>query len=53
MPPPPNISTGHWLNSSNLHTKKFLPFDEAVKMTQLLKLNGQNEWRDYCKAGTR
>ena len=44
---------GHWLGSSNLHTKQTLSFAEALAAARSLRLNGQREWELWCKAGAR
>ena len=44
---------GHWLDSSNLVTKQFLPFDEALAMARSLGLVGQKEWQQWSKEGLR
>ena len=35
---------GHWLGSSNLRTKVFLPFKKALKYARSLKLKSKAEW---------
>ena len=44
---------GHWLNSSNLQTKLFLPFVEALAVARSLRLPGRMEWQVWSKAGLR
>ena len=44
---------GHWLDSSNLHTKQFLPFDEALAVARSLGLANNFEWLQWCKEGMR
>ena len=42
---------GHWLNSSNLTTKLFLPFGEALAVARSLGLASAKEWKVLCKEG--
>ena len=44
---------GHWLNSSNLTTKQFLPFQESLAIARALQLTGSTEWRAWSKSGAR
>ena len=44
---------GHWLNSSNLHTRAHLPFNEALLYARSLKLKTQKEWMAWSKSGSR
>ena len=44
---------GHWLGSSNVKTKLFLPFDEALLVARSLGLAGKVEWKAWCKEGMR
>ena len=44
---------GHWLDSSNLQTKLFLPFKEALAVARSLGLPGRTEWRVWSKEGLR
>ena len=44
---------GHWLGSSNLHTKLFLPFKEALLHARSLKLKTQKEWNAWSKTSAR
>ena len=44
---------GHWLNSSNLQTKLFLPFAEALAVARSLGLASAIEWRVWSKDGGR
>ena len=34
-------------------SKRFLPYNEAVKFAQGLKLGGQNDWRKFCGSGLK
>jgi hypothetical protein len=43
------ISWGDFLGTGNVHKKDFLPFEEARKFVQKLKLKNVIEWQDYCK----
>ena len=43
----------HWLGSSNLHTKQFLPFDDALLVARALRLASSTEWRVWCRSGAR
>ena len=44
---------GHWLGSSYMRTKLFLPFSEALAVARALRLNTAKEWRAWCKSGAR
>ena len=44
---------GHWVGSSNLHTKLFLPFAEALVVARSHGLTSQKEWRVWSKEGLR
>ena len=46
----------HWigaLHGASSPPRKFLPFEEALKVARSLRLSNQREWRDWCKAGNR
>ena len=43
----------HWLNSSNLQTRLFLPFEEALVVARSLGLPGRMEWKVWSKEGLR
>ena len=47
------LGFGHWLGSSNLTTKQFLPFDEALAVARSLGLANSREWNVWSKAGMR
>ena len=46
---------GHWLGTGNqsTHTKKFLPFGEALAVARSLGLANQREWYAWCKESAR
>ena len=44
---------GHWLGSSNLKTKLFLPFKEALVVARSLGLASKIEWHVWSKEGLR
>ena len=47
---------GHWLGTGNVGVQKdqqFLPFEKALLHARSLKLKGVNEWKAWCKGGTR
>ena len=44
---------GHWLSSNNLHTKLFLPFEEALAVARSLGLASMREWKVWSKEGLR
>ena len=44
---------GHWLDSSNLKTKLFLPFAEALAVARSLNLASSTEWHAWSKEGRR
>lgn len=44
---------GDFLNIINKFNIKYLPFLEAKKKVQNLKLKGQAEWRKYCTSGSK
>jgi hypothetical protein len=43
------LGTGRVANSNT----QFLPFDEARKFVRALGLQGDKEWREYCKSGEK
>ena len=50
------ISWSSFLGHKSIYdssTKVFLSFDEARVKARKLKLNSENEWREYCKSGRR
>ena len=44
---------GHWLGSSNLQTKLFLPFAESLAVARSLNLASSTEWHVWSKEGRR
>ena len=44
---------GHWLGTGSLHSKQFMPFGEALRVSRCLQLASQPEWRVWCLGGAR
>ena len=46
---------GHWLGTGTQsnQAKQFLPFDEALRVAQHLRLVNQAEWQLWCRTGAR
>ena len=49
------VSFGDFLGNGNVATKikSFVPFEEAKKFVHTLGLQGQREWKKYCKSGNK
>ena len=48
-------SMGDWLGTNYVAGTKrnYLPFESARSIVRNLKLNGESDWRDYCKSGLK
>ena len=47
---------GHWLGTGSHprgQKKKFLPFDEALRVARALRLVSSTEWKLWCRSGAR
>ena len=49
---------GHWLGTGNVVgkgrvSKRFPPFEEALKYAHSLNLKGVKDWQRWCKSGSR
>jgi hypothetical protein len=47
------ISWGDWIGTFSVHTKEFLPFEEARNFVYTKNLKNQAEWWIYCKSGNK
>ena len=49
------INWGDWLGTGTIapYNKMYRPFEEARTFVHELKLNGQVEWKEYCKSGKK
>ena len=47
------MARSHWLGTGNQHTKRFLPFTEALAVARSFNLPNRFEWKAWCKEGMR
>ena len=47
------IGWGDFLGTGNVHKKEFRDFESAREFVRELNIEGNNEWREYCKSGNK